>query len=161
MAIWGVFSSVGEGVISMIESIAQAQEIAAQMEAAQSATKVQANAGEAASETGKKIAKESGGWVALAAVPAAIAAILAAFSSIPKFAKGGVVGGTSTQGDKVLARLNSGEGVLTATGLESLHDASNPRNRRNIRITGTLRGRGRDLLAVIEQEDHFTKRIGG
>jgi len=161
MAIWGVFSSVAEGVISMIESIAQAQEIAAQMEAAQSAMKVQANAGEAASETGKKIAKESGGWVALAAVPAAIAAILAAFSSIPKFAKGGVVGGTSTQGDKVLARLNSGEGVLTATGLESLHDASNPRNRRNIRVTGTLRGRGRELLAVIEQEDHFTKRIGG
>lgn len=161
MAIIGAFGAITEGVIGVIEGIAQAKEIAAQMEAAQSAMKVQANAGEAASEVGKNIAKESGGWLALATVPAAIAAILAAFSSIPKFAQGGIVGGNSTQGDKVLARLNSGEGVLTATGLESLHDASNPRNRRNIHVTGVLRGRGRDLVAVIEQEDHFTKRIGG
>ena len=161
MAIIGAFGAITEGVIGVIEGIAQAKEIAAQMEKAQAATKMQANAGEAASEVGKNIAKESGGWLALATVPAAIAAILAAFSSIPKFAQGGIVGGNSTQGDKVLARLNSGEGVLTATGLESLHDASNPRNRRNIRVTGTLRGRGRELLAVIEQEDHFTRRIGG
>ena len=161
MAIIGAFGAMAEGVIGVIEGIAQAKEIAAQMEKAQAATKMQANAGEAASEVGKNIAKESGGWLALATVPAAIAAILAAFSSIPKFAQGGIVGGNSTQGDKVLARLNSGEGVLTATGLESLHDASNPRNRRNIHVTGVLRGRGRDLVAVIEQEDHFTKRIGG
>lgn len=161
MAIIGAFGAITEGVIGVIEGIAQAKEIAAQMEKAQAATKMQANAGEAASEVGKNIAKESGGWLALATVPAAIAAILAAFSSIPKFAQGGIVGGNSTQGDKVLARLNSGEGVLTATGLESLHDVSNPRNRRNIHVTGVLRGRGRDLLAVIEQEDHFTKRIGG
>lgn len=161
MAIIGAFGAITEGVIGVIEGIAQAKEIAAQMEKAQAATKMQANAGEAASEVGKNIAKESGGWLALATVPAAIAAILAAFSSIPKFAQGGIVGGNSTQGDKVLARLNSGEGVLTATGLESLHDASNPRNRRNIHVTGVLRGRGRDLVAVIEQEDHFTKRIGG
>ena len=161
MAIIGAFGAMAEGVIGVIEGIAQAKEIAAQMEKAQAATKVQANAGEAASEVGKNIAKESGGWLALVTVPAAIAAILAAFSSIPKFAQGGIVGGNSTQGDKVLARLNSGEGVLTATGLESLHDASNPRNRRNIHVTGVLRGRGRDLVAVIEQEDHFTKRIGG
>lgn len=159
MAIIGAFGAIAEGVIGVIEGIAQAKEIAAQMEKAQAATKMQANAGEAASEVGKNIAKESGGWLALATVPAAIAAILAAFSSIPKFAQGGVVGGNSTQGDKVLARLNSGEGVLTATGLESLHDASNPRNRRNIHVTGVLRGRGRDLLAIIDREEIFKSRM--
>lgn len=159
MAIIGAFGAITEGVIGVIEGIAQAKEIAAQMEKAQAATKMQANAGEAASEVGKNIAKESGGWLALATVPAAIAAILAAFSSIPKFAQGGIVGGNSTQGDKVLARLNSGEGVLTATGLESLHDASNPRNRRNIHVTGVLRGRGRDLLAIIDREEIFKSRM--
>lgn len=159
MAIIGAFGAIAEGVIGVIEGIAQAKEIAAQMEKAQAAAKMQANAGEAASEVGKNIAKESGGWLALATVPAAIAAILAAFSSIPKFAQGGVVGGNSTQGDKVLARLNSGEGVLTATGLESLHDASNPRNRRNIHVTGVLRGRGRDLLAIIDREEIFKSRM--
>lgn len=159
MAIIGAFGAIAEGVIGVIEGIAQAKEIAAQMEKAQAATKMQANAGEAASEVGKNIAKESGGWLALVTVPAAIAAILAAFSSIPKFAQGGIVGGNSTQGDKVLARLNSGEGVLTATGLESLHDASNPRNRRNIHVTGVLRGRGRDLLAIIDREEIFKSRM--
>lgn len=159
MAIIGAFGAITEGVIGVIEGIAQAKEIAAQMEKAQAATKMQANAGEAASEVGKNIAKESGGWLALVTVPAAIAAILAAFSSIPKFAQGGIVGGNSTQGDKVLARLNSGEGVLTATGLESLHDASNPRNRRNIHVTGVLRGRGRDLLAIIDREEIFKSRM--
>lgn len=43
----------------------------------------------------------------------AIAAFLAAVASIPKFAEGGIVGGSSFVGDKNLARLNSGEMVLT------------------------------------------------
>ena len=44
----------------------------------------------------------------------AIGGVLAAFAAIPKFATGGVVGGSSFTGDKILARLNSGELVLNA-----------------------------------------------
>lgn len=160
MAVWEVFSSVAEGIIGVIEAVAQAQEIAAQMEKVSAATKIQAKTGEAAAEVGGAVAKESGGFAALIAVPAAIAAIIAAFSAIPKFANGGIVGGTSKQGDKVLARLNSGEGVLTPEGLESLHDAANPRNRRNINVTGVLRGKGRELYALIETEKKYKNRIG-
>lgn len=159
MAVWEVFSSVAEGIIGVIEAVAQAQEIAAQMEKVSAATKIQAKTGEAAAEVGGKVAKESKGWAALIAVPAAIAAILAAFSAIPKFANGGIVGGTSKQGDKVLARLNSGEGVLTPEGLESLHDAANPRNRRNVQVTGVLRAKGRELVALIETENKYKNRI--
>ena len=43
---------------------------------------------------------------------AAVASIIAAFASLPKFEAGGIVPGTSYTGDKVLARLNSGEMVL-------------------------------------------------
>lgn len=46
------------------------------------------------------------------AIPAAIASAVAAFASIPKFASGGIVGGHSYSGDKVLARVNSGEMIL-------------------------------------------------
>lgn len=158
MAVWELFSSTTQSVIGIIESIAKAKEISAQIEAAAAAKNMAANTGEAASAVGKDVAKQSGGWAALVAVPAAISAILAAFAMIPKFAKGGIVGGNSTQGDKVLARLNSGEGVLTPEGLESLHDAANPRNTRKVEVTGVLKGRGRDLMAVIDTETKYKTR---
>lgn len=158
MAVWGVFESVAQGIISTIEAVAAAQKAKAAMERTSAASTISANTGEAASEVGKNVAKESGGWAALIAVPAAIAAIVAAFAAIPKFANGGIVGGTSTHGDKVLARLNSGEGILTPQGLESLHDAANPRNTRSVQITGVLKGRGRDLVAVIDTENRFKTR---
>lgn len=158
MAVWELFSSTTQSVIGIIESIAKAKEISAQMEKAAAAQSVAANTSEAASEVGKNVAKKTPGWAALVAVPAAIAAILAAFAMIPKFAKGGIVGGTSTHGDKVLARLNSGEGVLTPEGIESLHDAANPRNARAVKVTGVLVGRGRDLKAVIDTETKYKSR---
>lgn len=158
MAVWGVFEAVAQGIISTIEAVAEAQKAQAAMKKIAAANTIAANTGEAASEVGSKVAKESGGWAALIAVPAAIAAIVAAFAAIPKFANGGIVGGTSTHGDRVLARLNSGEGILTPQGLESLHDAANPRNTRSVQITGVLKGRGRDLVAVIDTENRFKTR---
>ena len=50
----------------------------------------------------------------LIAIASSVGAVLSALSSIPKFAVGGVVGGSSFTGDKVLAGLNSGERILTA-----------------------------------------------
>lgn len=41
-----------------------------------------------------------------------VGGVLAAFAAIPKFEDGGVVGGTSYTGDKLLARVNSGEVIL-------------------------------------------------
>jgi len=50
----------------------------------------------------------------LIAIASSVGAVLSALSSIPKFATGGVVGGSSFSGDKILAGLNSGERILTA-----------------------------------------------
>lgn len=160
MAVLNIFTSTIETVIGVVETFAKAKEAAAAVEAAAAATTVGANTAEAASETGAAVAKQAPGFAALIAVPAAIAAIIAAFSMIPKFAKGGIVGGSSTHGDKVLARLNSGEGILTPEGLESLHDAANPRNNRAVQVTGRLVGRGRDLMAIIDTETKYKSRIG-
>ena len=72
----------------------------------------------------------------IAAIASIIATIAGIFASLPKFATGGVVGGGSYTGDKVLARLNSGEGVLTRKGMNNLETVMN-----NSTDPGTLGGR--------------------
>lgn len=56
---------------------------------------------------------------ALAGATGAAQIATIAMEPIPQFAGGGVVQGSSYTGDRVLARLNSGEGVLTAQGLQN------------------------------------------
>lgn len=49
------------------------------------------------------------GWISGLA---AMASIIAAMATLPKFASGGIVGGTSYTGDRQLVRVNSGEMIL-------------------------------------------------
>lgn len=160
MATFEMFTGTIQAVISIMETASKVRAAAAAADQVAAQATAGANAAETASTVGKDVAKQAPGFAALIAVPAAISAILAAFAMIPKFANGGIVSGGPKQGDKILARLNAGEAVLTPTGLESLHDAANPRNQRNIRITGQLVGRGRDLQAILDTETRFRKRIG-
>ena len=51
---------------------------------------------------------------------AAIGSIIAAFASIPKFASGGIIGGSSFIGDNLIARVNSGEMILNGTQQRNL-----------------------------------------
>ena len=77
------------------------------------ATKVksQANAGEAVTNATKEGTKA--GWPGLLfAIPAALAAVMSALAMAGAFAEGGIVGGTQKQGDRLLARVNSGEMIL-------------------------------------------------
>lgn len=46
-------------------------------------------------------------------IAAAVGGVIAAFAAIPKFATGGVVPGAAMYGDRVLARVNSGEEIIT------------------------------------------------
>lgn len=57
------------------------------------------------------------GWLLAGA---AVASVIAAMASIPKFATGGIVPGTSFTGDKVPALLNSGEMILNGMQQSSL-----------------------------------------
>lgn len=51
----------------------------------------------------------------IAAIAAGVAAVVGALSTIKKYASGGIVGGNSRSGDRVLAGLNSGEMVINPT----------------------------------------------
>lgn len=89
------------------------------------------------------------GWPAMMiAIPTAIATIASAFASFPKFADGGIVGGSSYFGDKLLARVNSGELILNQKQQESLyHMTENDRSNINI---GFDRVRGSDIYLALK-----------
>lgn len=62
------------------------------------------------------------GWLGVAV---AIASTIGAFASIPKFKDGGIVGGNSYSGDKILCRLNSSEMVLSTIQQRNLFSLLN------------------------------------
>nr|DAZ72480.1 MAG TPA: Putative tail length tape measure protein [Caudoviricetes sp.] len=62
------------------------------------------------------------GWLLAGA---AVASVIAAMASIPKFATGGIVPGTSFTGDKVPALLNSGEMILNGSQQSNLFQMLN------------------------------------
>lgn len=59
----------------------------------------------------------------LAAIFSIVATVASVFASLPKFANGGIVTGGSTHGDRVLARLNAGEMVLSTRQQSNLFNA--------------------------------------
>lgn len=86
----------------------------------------------------------------IAAIASIIATIAGIFASLPQFSTGGVVGGTSYSGDKILARLNSGEGVLTRRGMNNLEKTmNNSDNTTSLGGNVHFRISGRDLVGVM------------
>lgn len=78
----------------------------------------------------------------IAAIATVVATIASVFSSLPKFAEGGIVGGSSYFGDKLLARVNSGEMILNQgqqARLLSMTEGG------NVRVTGDVRLNGKDI----------------
>lgn len=59
----------------------------------------------------------------IAAIAGIVATIAGIFASLPKFESGGIVGGTSFTGDKLLARVNSGEMILNKTQQKNLYNS--------------------------------------
>lgn len=113
--------------------------------------------------SGGAAAGASTGPGAVAAIPAFIAsltaAVLGAFASIPKFATGGVVGGSSFYGDKLLARVNSGEAILNVDQQRRLYGMIGS-NGVNVNLEGEFRLDGRDLVLSAKRASDFNLRLG-
>lgn len=155
--------TIADGIKAMKDALLAAtaakQSIAA-TEKVQAAQTVAQNTAVAASEAGKSASKTIPFPFSLAAIGVAIAAVIAAFGALPKFAKGGVVGGNSKHGDKVLARLNSGEGVLTEQGMANLDALASASTQPpvNVHITGEFTASGRALKLVLDRQTRHEQR---
>lgn len=119
--------------------------------------KVAAKTAEGAATAGASAASLPFPWN-LVAIGTAIAAALAAFAMIPRFENGGIVGGNSPKGDKLLARLNSGEMVLNKNQQGTLYGLLNSRSRA-VQVSGEFKVRGRDLVAAIDNNNKFKQRV--
>ena len=89
---------------------------------------------------------------------AGVAAIIAAMMSIPKFETGGMVGGSSFYGDKILARVNSGEMILNRGQQARLYGMVNNGSQSGMNGKVTFKIEGRTLKGVLEREDRLSLR---
>ena len=138
-ALTAVSTATGEGAAAFLSWASSVMTATAQAVQAIH-TVVAAKTAEAAASAGASAASTPVvGWLMIGG---AIAGALAAFTKIPKFADGGIVGGSSFFGDKLLARVNSGEMILNQgqqARLLSMTEGG------NVRVTGDVRLNGKDI----------------
>lgn len=155
---WETYQTIKD-LIDMKEKASAAQALAnAGINAAAAGTEAQANVVSGAAKTFNAHAAIPfvGIGLAAAGIAAMIAMIAKSKNSIPKFADGGIIGGSSYTGDKILGRFNSGERVLTRPDQARLT--------RMLR-TGTAGGgqvefviKGKDLVGTLNQQQQKNSR---
>lgn len=134
-----------------------ANEIAAESEIQASRRKTESAATEMAAKSTAAYAgiPFAGAGLAAAQIAAMTAMIQTAASMVPKFAQGGIITGGPTSGDKILARVNSGEMILNQRQQSNLFKAINSGNiggAKSLSSTVTTRVRARDLILAINNE---------
>lgn len=97
----------------------------------------------------------------LAAMAATAAGAISIISSIPKFASGGIVPGTSFSGDKVPALVNSGEMILNkgqqANLFSMINNGSSSTGNNDKQLVARVSGR--DLEFVLQKNSKFNNSI--
>lgn len=136
---------------NVLQTVAQAIPAIASLTASKNA-EATANAASMAAGAGSAVAGIP--FVGPVMAVAAIASVIAALANVPKFAEGGVVGGSSYYGDRILARLNSGELVLNQGQQAALLD-NLERPGQNVHVSGDFRISGRDLRMVLDKYDNY------
>lgn len=96
-------------------------------------------------------------WPAnLAAVATVMSTVASIFSSLPQFAEGGIVGGSSFFGDKLLARVNSGEMILNRDQQRTLYSLTDVDRAASVNI-GFDKVRGSDIYLSLS---NYMKKTG-
>ena len=92
-------------------------------------------------------------------IATAVSGVLAAFAAIPKFETGGIVGGSSFYGDKILARVNSGELILNTSQQAKLYNALQDGGSSG-GVVGKVTIKGSDLQLALERTNNTKNRVG-
>lgn len=116
----------------------------------------------AAAEGGASVAKIPyvGGFIAAGIIGIIMGAIMASLSKAQSFATGGIVGGSSFNGDKVLARVNSGEMILNQQQQSNLFKMLNNRET-NTSTAGQVEFKinGTELVGVLNNYNKKRTKI--
>ena len=106
------------------------------------------------------------GLLSFGLIASGVALVTSLFDSLPKFENGGVVGsvvgGNSFHGDKILARLNSGELVLNKHQQNRLYNTlQQGQSTSSAPMGGAVQFKisGRDLVGVLSNHQNKTSRV--
>lgn len=146
-------ATADEKVVNAAQSAA-ATIAEAQVEKSAATTEVAANTAKGASDAGASAASLPFPWN-IVAIGGAIAAAIAAFAVIPKFAGGGIIAGGPSSGDKILARVNAGEMILNSGQQSRLFEAINSGQLgggKTLSSTVMTKVRSKDLILTINNE---------
>ena len=146
-AIGGTAGSIIKFIAAQAQQVVQGISTIASMKAQEEAAyaTMTAELGAAAASTMK-----AHSWIPFVGVAMGIgfvASMVAALMSLPKFAGGGLVGGTSYSGDTQLASVNSGELILNKAQQNSLANELQSGNTQPIRLSARMSGT--DILFII------------
>ncbi len=109
----------------------------------------------------------STGAGAIVSIPVMVAAlvgtVISAFASIPAFAEGGIIGGNSYHGDKLLARVNSGEAVFNIDQQRKMLDMYDHQDTNTGIQSGsiTFEIEGTKLIGVLKNTTARNRSMGG
>ena len=136
--------------VSIVSAIAQAIPSIVSLTTVQTAS-ANADAKKAAAGAGASVASIP--YVGAIMAVAAIGSVVAAMAAIPKFAEGGIVGGNSYYGDKLMARLNSGEAVLNQGQQIKLINSMDRQS--DVRVSGKVVLRNKDIAIMLENYNKY------
>ncbi|MHB9056207.1 MAG: tape measure protein [Paludibacteraceae bacterium] len=155
---WEAYSTIKE-LIDAKEKASALQKVAtATMQASAAGVEAEANivAGSAKTFNAHAGIPFVGIGIAAAGIAAMIALIAKSRNSIPKYAEGGIIGGTSYTGDKVLGRFNSGEMVITRADQRNLNRAIKSGNFGGGNVEFVIKGK--DLVGTLNQQQQRASR---
>lgn len=146
-AIGGTTGSIIKFIAAQAQQVVQGISTIASMKAQEQAAyaTMTAELGAAAAS-----AMKAHSWIPFVGVAMGIgfvASMVAALMSLPKFAGGGLVGGTSYSGDTQLASVNSGELILNKAQQNSLANELQSGNTQPLRLSARMSGT--DILFII------------
>ena len=94
-------------------------------------------------------------------IATAVGGVIAAFAAIPKFATGGIVGGSSLYGDKILARVNSQEMIANTDQQRKIWSLMNNNGAgTNVVLSGGWEISGSKLQLVLDRANNEKNRRG-
>ena len=156
-SVGAVFSTESNGMLQYFANIVSgAAQVATAISALIPIKKAEANANMEAAATG--VASSVAGIPFVGAIMAvsAVASLVAAMATIPQFAEGGIVGGSSFFGDKLLARVNSGEMILNRDQQRTLYSLTETDRAASVNI-GFDKVRGSDIYLSLS---NYMKKTG-